>query len=358
MAKILHIANFNQIKTKGCSQNATQQKITNGLIRTGHQVINYSDRDICRMLGLGSMNFYGRRKVNEHLRKFARSIEPDAIIIGHADTIKTETLLAIKADFPAVKILEWNVDSLALCPDELSTEDALYNIRKLKNKLPAVDVLLATTADKRFLSQFKIKTTKVGYLPNPVDKSIETGEAFRHRELPYDLFFACNPLLKRQFCGTFTDVNQIAENILSKVSGLNPLFAGLQGRPKLDAAKYQHAFSECAMGLNLSHINDAYLYSSDRIAHMIGNGLLVFVDRRTGFGDLFSEDEMAFYETQEELYEKITYFKNNPEARMKTAHKGYEKYYSLFNAEVIGKYITDLLFSDFNPSSYAFPTLI
>lgn len=358
MAKILHIANFNQLKTKGCSQNATQQKITNGLIRNGHQVINYSDRDMCRMLGFGSMNIYGKKKLNEHLLKFCRNIEPDGLIIGHADTVKTDTLLKIKEDFPRLKILEWNVDAIAMSADEHSNQDALYNLKKLKSKQAAVDILLITTAAKDFLQPLKTPTNKVGYLPNPVDKSIETAKSFQEKHLPYDLFFACNPLLKRQFCGTFTAVDTITKDILSAVPDLQTLFAGIKDSPKLSGAKYQKAFSSCAMGFNLSHINDAYLYSSDRLAHMIGNGLLVFVDRRTGFNDLFAEDEMAFYETPQELYEKIAYFKNNPEKRMENARKGYEKYYSLFNEQIIGKYITDLLFTDFNPSAYPFPTLI
>ena len=296
MAKILHIANFNHIKTKGCFQNSTQQKISNGLIRNGHQVINYSDRDMCRMFGFGSMNIYGRKKVNKHLLKFCESIEPDGIVIGHADTIDLRTLLKIKELFPHIKILE-------------------CNLKKIKLKQEAVDVLLISTADKRFLNQLKTGRNKVGYLPNIVDNSIETGKSFKEPELSYDLFFSCNPMLKRQFCGVFRDIEKICEEIILKVSGLKVLYAGVLGYPKLSGSHYQKAMIESTMGFNLSHINDAYLYSSDRLAHMIGNGLLVFVDRRTGFGDIFKEDEMAFYETPEELYEKLNYFKNNPDQK-------------------------------------------
>ena len=358
MAKILHIANFNHIKTKGCFQNSTQQKISNGLIRNGHQVINYSDRDMCRMFGFGSMNIYGRKKVNKHLLKFCESIEPDGIVIGHADTIDLRTLLKIKELFPHIKILEWNVDSIAISDDAKSNRDALYNLKKIKLKQEAVDVLLISTADRRFLNQLKTGRNKVGYLPNIVDNSIETGKSFKEPELSYDLFFSCNPMLKRQFCGVFRDIEKICEEIILKVSGLKVLYAGVLGYPKLSGSHYQKAMIESTMGFNLSHINDAYLYSSDRLAHMIGNGLLVFVDRRTGFGDIFKEDEMAFYETPEELYEKLNYFKNNPEVRMEHAYKGYEKYYSLFNEQKIGKYISDLLFDTFSFSSYSFPSLI
>lgn len=341
MKKILHIANFNLIKTKGCSQNSTQIKISNGLIRNGYQVINYSDRDMARMLGMGSMNFLGLKRLQQNLLRFCKEVQPDAIISGHVDTVTAETWAEIKRRFPQIKILEWNVDSIApTCEeDDYSSE----NIKKIKNRAQFADFLLITTAQKDLLQQLENGHTQVGFLPNIVDRSLEYGRAFEHEHLNYDLMLACNPNCRRQFCGKFKNVEEIAQSLIDNVSDLRPLFAGLLGNPRLEASHYQQAYLQCAMGFSLNHINDAYLYSSDRLAHMVGNGLLAFVDIRSGYSDLFSTEEMVFYQEPNDLYEKIAYYKFHPQERMKIARAGYEKYYKLFNEVRVTRYIADLL---------------
>ncbi len=76
--------------------------------------------------------------------------------------------------------------------------------------------------------------------------------------------------------------------------GLRARLAGLDGQPHLTGAAYQDALSGCAAGLNASRRNDALLYTSDRLAHMIGNGQAILIDRATGYDRLFGPGEMAF----------------------------------------------------------------
>ena len=344
--KILHIANFNLLKTKGCSQNSMQVKLTNGFIRAGHTVVTYSDRDLCRLMGLtGSMNFLGRKKINRHLVEFTSHICPDIIVLGHADTITTETLQEIKKRLPHVKIIDWNVDNITQIPEaeKRLNHDAQYTVQKLKNKQIASDLILVTTANKESLSQLKTPNNIVAFMPNIVDKSIETGRVFEHENLPYDFLFAATPILAREFCGDFINVDTVAEDIKHHVPNLNPLFVGVAGHPKVHATQYQKACESAAMGLSLSHINSVYLYQSDRLAHFMGNGVLTFLDSASGYRDFFSDDEIAFYATPEELYQKIAYYKANPLERMKVAKAGHDKYVSLFNEVKVAEYIIDLI---------------
>lgn len=344
--KILHVANFNLLKTAGCSQNSMQVKLTNGLIRAGHTVITYSDRDLCRLMGLtGSMNMLGRRRINRHLIKFAREICPDAIILGHADTIFPETLVQIKHDVPNVKIVDWNVDNITqvLAADDRLNEDAEYTVQKLKNKQSVSDIILVTTADKKSLSQLKTETNTVAFMPNIVDKSIEMGRVFEREKVPYDFLFAATPTLKREFCGKFESVDKIAEDIIKAVPSLNPLYAGVMGRKKIHADMYQKACESAAMAISLSHLNSVYLYQSDRLAHLMGNGILTFLDSASGYRDFFDDNEVAFYATPEELYQKISYYHSNPLERMKVAKAGHDKYVRLFNEVLVAEFIIDLL---------------
>ena len=57
--------------------------------------------------------------------------------------------------------------------------------------------------------------------------------------------------------------------------------------------------SNSKMGLNWSRGKPIKYYSSDRIAQLMGNGLLTFIDQKTCYGDFFNNDEMIFYKNLE-----------------------------------------------------------
>jgi hypothetical protein len=93
------------------------------------------------------------------------------------------------------------------------------------------------------------------------------------------------------------------------------------------------------------------------MAHLMGNGALALIDRRSGFGDLFQNDEAAFYQDEDELYRQIDYFRHDTKARQEVAKKGWVKYHALFNEKLVAKYMTDLMFDTFNANDYPWPTL-
>ena len=192
--KIIHVSNFNLLRLKGCFQVGFPFKISNGLIRAGYSVLNYPDRDLCRMFGFGHMNFIGQNRLNKHLINYCKMTEPDAIVIGHADLIRTDTLLEIKKLFPQLKIMQWSCDWIM-------PGYAERNIKALTSRLEAVDLTMVTTGDKKLLQQFSRPGKAASYLPNIADDSIETGRAFETETLPYDIMLCANTG-KRQFCGT------------------------------------------------------------------------------------------------------------------------------------------------------------
>ena len=48
------------------------------------------------------------------------------------------------------------------------------------------------------------------------------------------------------------------------------------------------------MGINLSQGSSSKYYSSDRIAQLMGNGVLTFIHRKTKLNDFFKNDEVIF----------------------------------------------------------------
>ena len=350
MKNIVHISNFNLMRLKGCFQNGFPIKISNGLIRNGYSVLNYPDRDLCRMFGFGHMNFWGKRKLNAHLINYCKTVKPDALLIGHADLIEAETILKIKEMFPQLRIMQWSCDWIV-------PGYAERNIVALHKYLGVVDVLMISTGDRRLLRQFKRPHNKVAYLPNMADNSIETNRSFEHETLPYDIML-CTNTGKRQFCGEDEEIEQIIDEASARVPGLKWLLAGLKGKRNLNGYEYIEALGKAAMGLNLSRLNDIYLYSSDRLAHIMADGQLAFIDRRNGFTDLFEEDEAAFYETREEFFDKLWYFKESPQQRMKTARKGWEKIHTEYNERTVTKFMADLLFDKFKPEGRPWQIII
>ena len=348
--RIIQCTNFNILKRTGAYMNIAPYKISNGLIRNGHNVLNFSDRDMLKTFSaFGKLKQLGFKPFNELFYRYCLDTNPDGIIFGHADTITVETLARIRKDLPNTKILQWNVD----CINPRFRAD---NVEKINAKIDLVDYTIITTADKKLLQQFDPRKHKVGFMPNPVDKSIETGKAFEIRDPEWDLVFPSTPKNIREFGGKLIKTSEIVDIISKHIDMNKVLFSRVNGR-SLIGDEYGKVFSNAAMGLNINCTNEDYLYSSDRMAHLMGNGVLALIDERTGFGDLFGKDEMAFYSGEDDLYRKIDYYRKNPEERMAMAEKGWKKYHELFNERIVAKYITDLMFGEFDPSNFPWPTI-
>ena len=102
---------------------------------------------------------------------------------------------------------------------------------------------------------------------------------------------------------------------------------------------------------------ELYLYSSDRISHYMGSGLLTLSTRDNKLEELFEEDkEMAFFSSKEELLEKVIYFKNHDDERKKIAQRGWEKSHNRLNERLVAKYMFEVAFRLPLSEDYAWPT--
>ena len=95
------------------------------------------------------------------------------------------------------------------------------------------------------------------------------------------------------------------------------------------------------MALNLSRGNPTKHYSSNRIASLMGNGLMVFIDKKVEMNIFFNSDEIVSYKNIDDLANKIKFYKKNDKKRIQIAKKGKEKYFKLFNETKVSKYIVD-----------------
>jgi hypothetical protein len=347
MVLVVHAANFG-IRPKGAFQNNVERKLTNGLIRNGHQVLNFSDRDAA-MAGslLGPHRVGGGAYANKALRALCLDIRPDVLILGQTDIVRPETVSEIRSAVRRLKVLQWSVDALF----------EPGNIERLQRNLPVVDATLVTTAGQA-LAPLAGSGRRLGFLPNPVDLSIERGENHLKAELPFDLFYACgNPADLRQVGGKAWNMDEFMRALLTALPKLRPKLAGVLGHHGLGGAAYQQALESAAIGLNVSRRSDQFLYSSDRLAHLAGNGLAVMIERSTGYDRLFSDEEMVFFSSFEEIVAAIDRLVAEPARRMALAAAGRARYHELFNEQRVAQYMLEVVFDRLDPSAYAWPTL-
>lgn len=323
--KIVHVASYNYLKD-GQSYYATDYKIHQGLVRNGHFVYPFSYRDTARCANIFGSKKWGVGKTNKRLIETCRNIRPDLLLIAHAELITLETLREIRKMLPSIKIAMWFVD-------------AMFNERNVINiegKIAEIDALFLTTGGE-WLERFASPTTKVAFFPNIVDPSIDVYRNFEQSDLPIDFLF----------CGTdYKDpVRQAFLNSLSEqLAGLNTRFAGCLGQPRIFGAEYMQTLSQSRMGLNYSRRNDVELYSSDRIAHLTGNGVLTFTPRIPGYEALYTEEEVVYFDDLDDLIAKVRYYYGHSDEGAAIAKRGWEKAHTLCHADrVVNEMVETIL---------------
>ena len=98
------------------------------------------------------------------------------------------------------------------------------------------------------------------------------------------------------------------------------------------------------MALNLSQGSCLKFYTSDRLAQLVGNGIMTFVDKKTKLNKLFSNDEIVFYKDIKDLSLKLNKYKDDKKLRNRIAKKGMKKYHKYMNSMIISKYMLNKTF--------------
>ena len=130
-------------------------------------------------------------------------------------------------------------------------------------------------------------------------------------------------------------------NLIKKLENINYDFYGFQNKEPIWGNDFYQALNNSKMGLNLSRGLPTKYYTSNRIASLMGNGLLTFVEKKTQLDDFFNKDEVIMYNNVNDLTDKINFYKKNDHLRKKIASAGRKKYFKLFNELNISKFIVD-----------------
>lgn len=335
--KIVHASNFT-IRWNGEGYYTIPYKLSSGLTRAGHFVFNFCDQDVARAHPLRLRNL-GEGRANRKLIDICREIRPDLLLLGHCTLIGSDTVRAIRGLLPQLRVAHWNCDGLFV-PS---------NLARLKALAPIVDVSFVTTAGQA-IAEVVSNGGRVCFMPNPVDSSVETLKVFENENLPNDLVFLTG------FDSFDREKRDICDAIRTRLPDLKFDVRGLYGKPGVYGARMFDVLGQARMGLNVSKRSDVRLYSSDRMSQLMGCGLLTFIDRRTGFGDIFAPDELVTYGGIDELVARIDYFRTHDAERRNVAERGWRRVHAVFNECLVAEWIVDVTFARPLSHAYAWPT--
>ncbi len=318
--KILHISNFNEKNNQRLFNISIASKLTNGFIRNNCDVINFSYR-----------NYLSQKvfpKLDVDILDISKNYKPDLILLGHNNILKNDTLLKIKDD--KIKTALWYEDHVAnYGPNWLSN----LNLIEKNNNL--IDKYFITTHPS--VIKTKIDKKKISFLPIPVDENIENLKIYENKHRYKDLFFALSHGVN--FGGLRSTSNDEREVFLKKIiekgKGINFHILGINSdKPKWNYDFYKEMMI-CKMSLNLSRGKPLKYASSNRIASYVGNGILTFINKKVKFQELFSDNELVFYENEDDLVSKILDLKDDINRINKISKNGRNKYFKIFNNLIV-----------------------
>ena len=337
--RILHIANFSQLPRsrlslrRGRPQDqlagryySVDHKISNGLVRNGHHVYQLSYRDLARHAAALGNKAWGQRALQRHVLAAAHSYRPQLIVLGHTELLSVATLAALREDHPETPMLQWWVDLLSPPNTEL-----------LRSRLALLDALFTTSHPAtvaELLGDPPRATELIHYLPNPCDVSIETESACDHPSPELDLFFAGSGTVRQR---------ALAVQLRPLAGELRlGLYGGRDDGQWLYGRRYVQTLGTSRIGINYNSITDAIpLYSSDRLIHLTGNGVLALSPPVPQLDRLFPATEVPRFNDFDELRRLVHHYMQHDDALRAAARAAQQRSHRLYNERRVARFIVE-----------------
>ena len=339
LMRILNVGDFNWMtgrerSTANVDLFAIRQKLSRAAVRAGHLVVEFSDRAVARARAPLRIKALGRAACNALFLRLVDEVRPELILLHFADDLTNATVQEARALSRGVRIADVNIDPLP----------SLRTRARLLARREAVDATFVTTAGPT-LAEFAGARSFVAFMPNPVDAAVETGRAFADPAPNTDLVFPVGDDSPRQLGEAQVRPSQVLADLRAALPGLRITSPGL-GAPRLRGRAYLDALERARMGLSLSRCSDQPLYASDRMAHMLGSGLLTFVDARSGFQALYDPDDLPTYTDLEDLERQVHAFADDDARLRETAERGWRRTFELFAVERVFAYLLAQVFDE------------
>jgi len=333
--KIIHLTNFNR-RFNGRLHYNTGRRLNNGFVRLGHNVLTISDRDLIHE-NKNIADFNGKKTLQKTIIDSSINFKADCLVLGHADALSNETLDFLKSKNNNLKICQWFLDPLSK-----KGPDYLKNNKRILDKIDIMDATFLTSCPS-VLSK-KIKNSH--FIPNPSDHSFEILKNYENN-CNNDVFFAMSHGVHRGELkkGKFDKREIFINKLLKKNKKINFDIYGMNNVQPVWGDNFINAISHSTMGINLSRGEPVKYYSSDRIAQLLGNGLLTFIDKKTFFSDFLTDEEIVFYDDIDDLSYKLNKYKKDTKKAKKIAKNGRDTYLKNFNSTIVSDFILSKVFN-------------
>jgi len=313
----------------------TDLKLLNGMIRNNWNVCTFSDRDIAKFTAPLGIKPLGTSSANRHFFETCVNFQPDAIIIGHCDILTNETIKRIKHRLPDTPVIYYNVDALWI----------QSNVDKINHRKEVVDSIFVTTGGDS-LDPFRTQSNVVSYIPNATDPAIDRFNNSIKTEFDRDLMY----------CGKGDTSDERYPLIIRLHEKLNDHLRfdtyGIYGKADVWGTAYEKVMTSSKMALNLNRVEGWPLYSSDRIAQLLGNGLLTFVWDKGNMRQLLNDDHVAFFKDEDELVRKAIDFQHDDSMRQAVAAAGRAFYHEHFSAQRVTQFMIETTFRHASTHDY------
>ena len=330
--KILHISNFGIKNDHRLFNLSIAKKISNGFIRNGHDVINFDYRNHNEGLIL-------KNSLDKKIISITNNYRPDLILFGHNNSLTRTSIISLKEKF-RVKIALWY-------EDHVMKGDPSYrkNLDLIEKNNDLIDNYFITTSPD--IIKTKICKNKLNFLPIPVDPNIENGKFYEIKK-DKDLFFALSHgvnfgKLKKN---TFDERSKFVDKLIAHSNNrINFNILGLYN----EEPKWNYDFNKelmiCKTALNLSRGGPNKYASSNRIASLMGNGVLPFIHTKVMYQDFFDDDEIVIYNDHKDLINKLIQIIEKPRELKQRSIKSKKSYFNYFQNNIIADFMLNRIFS-------------
>ena len=339
--KILHISNFDEKNDHRLFNISIANKISKGFIKNNHDVINFSYRDF-----QSKTLFKNNKLLNNKVLSIVDNYKPNLILLGHNNILDTSTLLRVKGKYNS-KIALWYEDHLVK-----NGPNYKNNLNLIEKNHEIIDKFFFTTHPTSIRT--KIAKSKIHYIPIPADENIENLKIYNSNNRYKDLFFALSHGVNfGKLKNKNIDEREIFLNeLVTKNVNLTFNILGYANEQPKWNYEYYKELLKCKMALNLSRGQPSRYASSNRIASLIANGIMTFIDKKTRFSDFFDTNEMGFYSNVDDLIRQLDKIHGDMKKINQISKNGKRRYFSIFNNLIVSDYITSKTFNTNNKYRY------
>ncbi len=346
--RILNVADFNWMT--GAEKDSARlslfdicRKFSLAATRADHLVVEFSDRAVARGAAPLGIKGLGGAWANRRFLQVVDELKPDLILLHFADLISNAALAEARRLSPGVTIADINIDPIW----------TPKNQKRLALRRGVADGLFVTTAEPD-LASYAGTGAFAAFLPNPVDRAIETGRVFE-ADTPLDLLFPCSDEEPREVGGELTMPSVAALHLRGAVQGLRMATPGINGEAQARGVRYFETLQSARMGWALSRRASLPLYASDRMAHFFGWGLTVLLDRRAGFDRFYDGGSAVYYSGADDLAAAVRRLIADDAQARAIAKRGWETTWRLFDSGRILTYVLAQLFDEGGARDYEWP---